>query len=177
MSVGMAQRVLIAMALLHKPDLLIADEPTSGLDVTIQAQVLELIMTLVHEHGTTLWLITHDLGLIANYCDRAAVMFAGLVIEQGSVKQLFDATRHPYTVGLLDAGLSRGLATERLRITGPPPDLASPSPGCLFSYRCPWSETHCTLERPSLEPIGTAHDVRCFVAHRRAIDSQARLHD
>jgi oligopeptide/dipeptide ABC transporter ATP-binding protein len=166
LSIGMAQRVLIAMALLHDPKLLIADEPTSGLDVTIQAEVLDLMMSLVRERGAALWLITHDLGLVANYCERAAVMFAGKIVEQGAVAELFHDPSHPYTLGLLDSRLAEERPKSRFRIAGPPPDLVAPPVGCSFAYRCPWVEERCRIEPPSLEPVRVDHEVRCFVAQR-----------
>jgi oligopeptide/dipeptide ABC transporter ATP-binding protein len=166
LSLGMAQRVLIAMALLHEPKLLIADEPTSGLDVTIQAEVLELIMALVGKKGTSLWLITHDLSVVANYCNRAAVMFGGSIVEQGSVSGMFSMPQHPYTIGLIESNLSGTGTRDRLRIAGPPPDLTSQAPGCCFAYRCPWVEDHCLEMPPALLQVREGTEVRCFVAQR-----------
>jgi len=167
LSLGMGQRVVIAMALLHDPKLLIADEPTSGLDVTIQAEVLDLLHELVRDKGTALWLITHDLGVIASYCDRAAVMFAGEVVERCSVDDLFRDPRHPYVKGLLDSRLPEGQA-ERLHIAGPPPDLTTRVPGCRFAYRCPWVEQQCRDAAPPLQELVRGHEARCWVAQQVA---------
>ena len=168
LSIGMAQRVVIAIALLHDPKLLIADEPTSGLDVTIQSEVLELLRELVREKGAALWLITHDLGVIAAHCDRTAVMFAGEVVESGSVADLFRRPRHPYVRGLLESRLMDGPAGERLEIAGPPPDLTKEVQGCRFAYRCPWVEPRCRERSPVLEPVAPGHLTRCWVAQDRA---------
>jgi peptide/nickel transport system ATP-binding protein len=177
LSLGMAQRVLIAMALLHEPKLLIADEPTSGLDATIQAEILDLLMALVRERGTALWLITHDLGVVAHYCKRAAVMFGGTVVETGPVASLFENPAHPYTIGLVDARLTGERNRARFKVAGPPPDLTAVARGCGFAYRCPWAEERCRREPPSCLPIATDHEVRCWVAQekRGGIDRPARI--
>ena len=164
MSGGMRQRVVIAMGMLHSPQLLIADEPTTALDVTIQAQVLELMKRLTRERGTALLLITHNMGVIARMCDRVAVMFAGEIVEQASVDDLFGNPRHPYTQGLLRsiprADQVRGKLTS---LPGAPPDMARPLPGCRFRARCaaarPGCETH-----PALLEIVPGHSARCWVA-------------
>jgi peptide/nickel transport system ATP-binding protein len=168
LSIGMAQRVVIAIALLHDPKLLIADEPTSGLDVTIQAEVLDLLSELVREKGTALWLITHDLGVIANYCDAAVVMFAGEVVERCSIADLFRSPRHPYVKGLLDSRLTAGTKGERLNISGAPPDLTRLEQGCRFAYRCPWVEQRCRERTPHLEEVVEGHETRCWVAQDAA---------
>lgn len=167
LSIGMAQRVVIAIALLHEPKLLIADEPTSALDVTIQAEVLDLLRGLVSQTGAALWLITHDLGVIASYCDRAAVMFAGEVVENCSVKALFESPRHPYVKGLLDSRLV-GDGSARLDIAGPPPDLTQDVQGCRFAYRCPWVEPRCLERPPELREVAPGHPTRCWVAQDAA---------
>jgi peptide/nickel transport system ATP-binding protein len=164
LSIGMAQRVLIAMALIHEPKLLIADEPTSGLDVTVQAEILDLLMNLVRERNTALWVITHDLGVVTHYCERAAVIFAGSIIETGPVARLFEHPAHPYTIGLVDSQLAYRRDRERFNIAGAPPDLSLSSVGCRFAYRCPWIETRCRQNEPPLAGLETGHDVRCWVA-------------
>ncbi len=166
LSIGMAQRVLIAMALLHEPKLLIADEPTSGLDVTIQAEVLDLMTALVRERDTALWLISHDLGVVANHCERAAVMFAGEIVEEAPVHELFSSPEHPYTLGLIDSRLTGDRERERFRIAGPAPSLRYLPQGCRFAYRCPWVEAECRQQAPQLAELRREHQVRCFVAAR-----------
>jgi oligopeptide/dipeptide ABC transporter ATP-binding protein len=164
MSGGMRQRVVIAMGMLHSPQLLIADEPTTALDVTIQAQVLDLMKRLTRERGTALLLITHNMGVIARMCDRVAVMYAGEIVEQSSVDELFANPRHPYTQGLLRsiprADQVRGKLTS---LPGSPPDMARPMAGCRFRARCgaarPGCETH-----PQLLEIAPGHSARCWVA-------------
>jgi peptide/nickel transport system ATP-binding protein len=177
LSLGMAQRVLIAMALLHEPKLLIADEPTSGLDATIQAEILDLLMTLVRERNTALWLITHDLGVVAHYCERAAVIFGGAVVEAGPVASLFENPAHPYTIGLVDARLTNERNRARFKVAGPPPDPTALARGCGFAYRCPWAEERCRREPPACLPIATDHDVRCWLAQekRGGIDRPIRV--
>ena len=161
LSGGMAQRILIAMAMINRPQLLIADEPTTGLDVTLQAEILDLMTGMVRNHGASIWLITHDLGVIANYTERAAVMFAGQVVETASTRQLFETPRHPYTRGFLDAAARERDDGERLDIAGSPPDLHTRPPGCQFAYRCPLAEDSCRLEKPPLLQAQKDHLVRC----------------
>ncbi len=164
LSLGMAQRVLIAMALLHEPKLLIADEPTSGLDVTVQAAILDLVMQRVRERNTALWLITHDLGVVAHYCERAAVIFAGSIVEIGPVAALFERPAHPYTIGLVDSRLTEDRGRDRFNISGAPPDLSAARAGCRFAYRCPWVMDKCRREEPPLADLGDGQAVRCWVA-------------
>ena len=166
LSGGMAQRVLIAMAMVNRPQLLIADEPTTGLDVTIQAEILDLMSRLVRETGSAVWLITHDLGVIANYTERAAVMFAGQLVETAPTSVLFEQPAHPYTRGLLEALTVEDAISERLAISGPPPDLVDRPPGCQFEYRCPWADEGCSKTMPELLPLDGQRSVRCLVAHR-----------
>jgi oligopeptide/dipeptide ABC transporter ATP-binding protein len=161
---GMAQRVLIAMALVNRPSLVIADEPTTGLDVTIQADILDLMTRLVEEQGSTIWLITHDMGVIANYTDRAAVMFAGQIVETGSTKDLFSDPWHPYTMDLVMAGDVD--ESPRAEASFSPPDLVSRPRGCQFAYRCRLAEPDCEKSLPQLVDFGDGHAVRCFVAER-----------
>jgi oligopeptide/dipeptide ABC transporter ATP-binding protein len=163
MSGGMRQRVVIALGMINEPGLLIADEPTTALDVTIQAQVLDLMRTLIREHGTALLLITHNLGVVAKMCDRVAVMYAGEIVEQAPAEALFAAPRHPYTQGLLRS-VPR---VDQLR--GPLPTLAgSPVdmtdlPGGRFRPRCPLAFERCH-EHPALLPVGPAQLARCWLA-------------
>ncbi len=162
LSGGMRQRVLIAMALACEPELLIADEPTTALDVTIQAQILELLRDLVHDRGMALLLITHDLGVVRELCERAIVLYAGRIAEQASVEALFGDPRHPYTAGL--AASNPQIASRRARlpqIPGGPPNPASVPPGCPFSPRCPAAVARCSAEVPALLPAGDGRLVAC----------------
>ncbi|MFO0818581.1 MAG: ABC transporter ATP-binding protein [Pirellulales bacterium] len=163
---GMRQRVMIAMALSCRPDILIADEPTTALDVTIQAQILELLKKLQREHGMAVLLITHDLGVVANICQRVLVMYGGRVVEEARAASLFAAPQHPYTSGLLHS-IPRwdGGKTNRLRaIEGQPPHMANPPSGCAFHPRCPYRIERCEREIPTLDarPQGDGHKA-CFV--------------
>ncbi|GEO36261.1 ABC transporter ATP-binding protein [Skermanella aerolata] len=165
LSGGMRQRVMIAMALANDPRLLIADEPTTALDVTIQAQILELIRTLQDDTGTAVLLITHDLGVVAEVGDDVAVMYAGRIVEQAAVTDLFADPQHPYTLGLLssiprlDADLGP-LPTIRGSVPAPSEMPA----GCRFSTRCPFADDHCRTEEPPLAEIATGHKVACWKA-------------
>ncbi|MEC9406399.1 MAG: ABC transporter ATP-binding protein [Pseudomonadota bacterium] len=165
LSGGMRQRVMIAMALSCDPKLLIADEPTTALDVTIQAQVLELIKKLAADHGTAVILITHDLGVVAETCDRAAVMYCGKIIEQGPVDSLFNQPRHPYTAGLL-ASVPR-IRPDRLErlptIPGIVPDLLDLPQGCRFRDRCGQALERCGSFDPELDDaMDTSTSAACF---------------
>ena len=168
MSGGQAQRVMIAMALALKPTLLIADEPTTALDVTIQAQILDLMRDLREKMGTSVILITHDLGVIAEMADRVAVMYAGRIVEQASVEPLFDNPLHPYTQGLIASMPVLGKVTDQLDvIPGTVPNLVDLPPGCRFAPRCrsrvQYNLDICTEVEPELEDIGSNHTVRCWL--------------
>lgn len=149
LSGGMQQRVMIAMALAGRPRLLIADEPTTALDVTIQSQILDLLKKLQKETGMTILMITHDLGVVAEMCDRVAVMYAGTVVETGNVSEIFSNPKHPYTQGLLSA--LPGESKELSSIGGSVPDLLDPPSGCRFNPRCPIAKAHCSVDVPLLE--------------------------
>jgi len=164
---GMRQRVMIAMALACDPKMLIADEPTTALDVTIQAQVLKLMLELKAKTGAAIVLITHDLGVVAETCQRVVVMYAGRKVEEAPVAELFARPAHPYTRGLL-ASIARGKAGARARrlkeIPGMVPSLREPIPGCAFAPRCPFAVAACRTEQPRLAPVaGTpAHQAACL---------------
>ena len=163
LSGGMRQRVMIAMALACKPDLLIADEPTTALDVTIQAQILELIKDLQEEIGMSVVMITHDLGVVAETCDYVAVMYAGKVVEYADIYTLFENPKHPYTVGLLNS-LPRHdkKQDELIPIQGNVPAPDEMPTGCRFAPRCPFASDICkTL--PELEDLGNGNEVRCWI--------------
>ncbi len=161
---GQAQRVMIAMALACRPALLIADEPTTALDVTIQAQILDLMRKLRSETGTAILLITHDMGVIAEMCDKVAVMYAGQIVEYTDVYTLFDEQLHPYTEGLLAAIPVLGDVRDSLAvIPGSVPNLIRLPPGCKFAPRCPYVKEMCTEKEPSLVEVEPGHLVRCFM--------------
>ena len=167
LSGGMRQRVMIAMALACRPKLLIADEPTTALDVTIQAQILELLKKLQEQLGMAVILITHDLGVIAEYAKDVVVMYAGRVVERASVKEIFERPMHPYTRGLLGSipVPKRGQERKRLpTIEGVVPDLRDLPPGCRFADRCPMVIDACRQAEPDLEEVAKGHLARCIRA-------------
>jgi len=162
---GMRQRVMIAMGLSCNPQILIADEPTTALDVTIQAQIVDLVKKLRDEIGMAIIWITHDLGVVAGLADRVVVMYAGFIVEEATVRDLYGNPRHPYTLGLLQS-LPR-LDEERGRrlasIEGLPPDLIALPEGCPFYARCSYRVDRCQTENPSLEPVAPNHRAACWV--------------
>jgi len=162
---GMRQRVMIAMGMSCRPDIIIADEPTTALDVTIQAQLLELLRRQVEQHGTALILITHNLGIVARYADRVNVMYAGRIVESADADQLYAEPRHPYTVGLLQSVPRLDQPeTARLRpIPGQPPDALNRPVGCAFHPRCPLATAQCRAEVPPLRPVAAGHAAACWV--------------
>jgi peptide/nickel transport system ATP-binding protein len=164
LSGGMRQRVVIAMALVCSPSLLIADEPTTALDVTIQAQILELIKALQQELGMSVMLITHDLGVIAETCDRVVVMYAGKVVEKGTVFDVFDRPSHPYTKGLLDSipRLQDENKSLLATIDGMVPGLMDLPEGCRFENRCRYKQSGCDSTTPPSEQITLEHQVSCY---------------
>ncbi|PWS35781.1 dipeptide ABC transporter ATP-binding protein DppD [Falsiroseomonas bella] len=173
LSGGMRQRVMIAMALACRPQLLIADEPTTALDVTVQAQILDLLRELQDETGMSIILITHDLGVIAEMADEVAVMYAGKVVERATAAELFASPQHPYTLGLLGSIPRLDEDRERLlAIEGAvPPPFALPK-GCRFHPRCPFAIEACTRAQPALEPVADGHLAACI---RAPVEQSAEL--
>lgn len=162
---GMRQRVMIAMALTCNPILLIADEPTTALDVTIQAQIVDLVKRLRDQFGMSLIWITHDLGVVAGLADRVVVMYAGFIVEQAPVVELYGSSKHPYTIGLLNS-LPRmdGTPGEKLEsIDGAPPDLIALPEGCPFAVRCGFAKDICLEQNPPLVNISPDHKLACWV--------------
>ncbi|HUL53855.1 MAG TPA: ABC transporter ATP-binding protein [Opitutaceae bacterium] len=160
---GMRQRVMIAMALITRPELLIADEPTTALDVTVQAQILELIRRLQRETGMAVIFITHDLGVVAGLCDRVLVMYAGRLVESGDLRAVFQQPRHPYTQALQRSIPSlQAKGAELFTIPGLPPDLSRLPPGCAFAPRCVAATARCRAEDPALREIAPRHASACL---------------
>lgn len=171
LSGGMAQRVMIAMALSSNPKLLIADEPTSALDVTIQAQILELLDELVKKFGNAVILITHDMGVAAEFCDKMAVMYAGNTVEYAKTTNIFENPHHPYTRGLLKAVPKIGRTDELQSIRGIVPDLVNPPSGCRFHPRCKHTMDICRKDFPPLVEIKSGHYVACYLYSKEGIKS------
>ncbi|RAP77044.1 ABC transporter ATP-binding protein [Paenibacillus montanisoli] len=165
LSGGMCQRVVIAMALACNPELLIADEPTTALDVTVQAQILDLLLQLKNEFRMSMLLITHDMGVAAEVADRIAVMYAGTVVEEGTVREIFEQPRHPYTIGLLKSipGLEGERGGELYTIKGSIPPLSQLPKGCRFHPRCPYAMDICRHKEPEMHESPTGHKAACFL--------------
>ncbi|MCI8815369.1 MAG: ABC transporter ATP-binding protein [Angelakisella sp.] len=176
LSGGMRQRVMIAIALACRPKLLIADEPTTALDVTIQAQIMDLLVKLREEVGCSIVLITHDLGVVAANADRIAVMYAGRVVETGSSDQIFYHSAHPYTRGLLES-IPRLDAPHNARLTyigGTPPDALNPAPGCAFSARCRYAMAICRQTAPAERELQPGHRCACFLLDDEAAETRQK---
>lgn len=167
---GMRQRVMIAMALSCEPKLLIADEPTTALDVTIQAQILELMRELKEKINTSIILITHDLGVVAEVCSRIIVMYGGKIVETGTTRDIFYNAQHPYTWGLLKSipSLVQGEKQRLVPIEGQPPDLLNPPQGCPFYPRCQHAMKICRQMKPGVTQIGEVHQASCWLLHPQA---------
>jgi peptide/nickel transport system ATP-binding protein len=167
LSGGMAQRVMIAMAVVHQPELLILDEPTTGLDVTVQGKIIAMLRDLVDDLGLTVLLITHDLGVVGELADKVAVMYAGRVMEAGDISQVFERPCNPYTRELLRATESvEGGVGDLYSIPGAPPDLRVLPSGCLFTARCPYGEKRCDREEPTTTSVAPGHTSKCHFADR-----------
>lgn len=167
LSGGLRQRVMIAMAMACGPKLLIADEPTTALDVTIQDQILRQLRELEKEYGASIIFITHDLGVVAELCDRVIVMYGGLVMEEASIDDIFERPSHPYTMGLLNSipDMEQDKAVRLKPIPGSPPDMTNPPAGCPFAPRCPYARKICGAELPEFTQVGEGHHSRCFLLY------------
>ena len=167
---GMRQRVMIAMSLICEPKLIIADEPTTALDVTIQAQILDLMKDLKEKLDTSIILITHDLGVVADLCSRINVMYGGLIIEEGTTEDIFYRSKHPYTWGLLRSvpNPKSELKEKLIPIEGQPPDLLKPPVGCPFTARCDYAMKICKEKQPPLFDIAKGHKSACWLCHENA---------
>jgi len=165
---GMRQRAMIAMGLSNEPAMLIADEPTTALDVTVQAQIIALMKQLNRELGTAMMLITHNMALVASLCQRVIVMYAGRIVEEGPVEQIFNSPQHPYTWSLLRSvpRVDEARKDRLVSIRGLPPDLINPPPGCKFHPRCPFVIDHCKQEEPPLGEVADNQIARCWVLMR-----------
>ena len=174
---GMRQRVMIAMALANRPDLLIADEPTTALDVTIQDQILKQLRSLQREYGTSIIFITHDLGVVAELCDRVVVMYGGLIMEEAPIEEIFANPLHPYTMGLLASipGVHKDKGERLQSIAGSPPDMTNPPAGCPFAPRCPYARNICAAECPPYVQAGS-HWAMCWLLQPDAPAQDNPLH-
>jgi oligopeptide/dipeptide ABC transporter ATP-binding protein len=176
MSGGMRQRIVGAIALSGGPRLIIADEPTTNLDVTIQAQYLDLLRELQEQTGVAIIFITHNLGIVARMCDKLAVMYAGKIVEAGSVRELFNSGQHPYTKALLGSMPKLGSKEKLFAIPGQPPDLATLPPGCSFHPRCPYALPRCTTEEPGEVNLTSSWSARCWLAEPSLNPSRKEPH-
>jgi oligopeptide/dipeptide ABC transporter ATP-binding protein len=176
MSGGMRQRIVGAIALAGGPGLIIADEPTTNLDVTIQAQYLDLLKELQEKTGVAIIFVTHNLGIVARMCDKLAVMYAGRIVEAGSVRELFNTGKHPYTKALLGSMPKLGNKDKLFAIPGQPPDLATLPPGCSFHPRCPFALPVCATEEPREVHLTESWSARCWLAEPEANSTQKEIH-
>jgi len=176
LSGGMKQRVMIAIALVSKPALIICDEPTTSLDVTIEAQILDLLLELREKTGTSIIMITHDLGVIARLCDRVIVMYGGKVVERGTAQEIFYDTAHPYTKGLMGsiAKLDTAKGEKLTPIEGTPPDLFAPPVGCPFAARCEYAMDVCKQYPAEVYAMSAEHETSCWLQHELAPDTDMR---
>lgn len=167
---GMRQRAMIAMSLICEPKLIIADEPTTALDVTIQAQILDLMKDLKSKLNTSIILITHDLGVVADLCTRINVMYGGIIVEEGSDEDIFYRSKHPYTWGLLNSvpNPKQEIKEKLVPIEGQPPDLLKPPEGCPFVARCNYAMKVCLKNQPPLFDLGEGHKSACWLCHKNA---------
>ncbi|MCQ2508148.1 MAG: ABC transporter ATP-binding protein, partial [Dorea sp.] len=177
LSGGMKQRVMIAIALVSSPSLIICDEPTTSLDVTIEAQILDLLLKLREQFGTSIIMITHDLGVIAKICDRVAVMYGGKIVEQGTADEIFYDTAHPYTNGLMSSitRMDMGKDEKLSPIEGTPPDLFAPPVGCPFAARCEYAMDICYDRLPDFWDLTGEHKTRCWLQHEMAPNVDLRM--
>jgi len=171
---GMRQRVMIAMALANNPELLIADEPTTALDVTIQDQIIRQMRELKEQHGTSIIFITHDLGVIAELCEKVEVMYGGLIMEEAPIDELFEHPSHPYTLGLLESmpSIQQDKAERLIPIPGSPPDMTNPPAGFPLSPRCRCPRLVWPALLPELQPVGEGHSARCWLLDPEAPSEQ-----
>lgn len=178
LSGGLRQRVMIAMAMACEPELLIADEPTTALDVTIQHQILKQMRSLQEEYGTSIIFITHDLGVVAELCDRVVVLYGGLVMEEAEINDLFENPLHPYTMGLLASipGLTKDKSERLQSIPGSPPDMTKPPKGCPFASRCQFARNICAAECPPFVQVGS-RQARCWLLQPDAPAEGNPLHE
>ncbi len=178
LSGGMKQRVMIAIALVSEPDVIICDEPTTSLDVTIEAQILDLLLELRKRLGTSIIMITHDLGVIARLCDRVMVMYGGKIVERGAIREIFYETAHPYTMGLMNsiARLDMDRGEELKPIEGTPPDLFAPPQGCPFAARCDHAMEICHRYLPKEYHLGGEHESMCWLFHEKVKSNDLPYH-